>query len=390
MTDSDTPLRANDEQPAGGVSRPGPRTVGVEEELLLVDAETMQLVPVAGRVLESIPSAGGRSSAPDSTVVFEVKQEQIEVVSPPYRTVDELARTIVDGRTKADLAARSVGARAVALATSLLPGESHVVPDPRYERMQSRFGLTLREQLTCGFHVHVAVDSPHEGVAALDRIRPWLPVLLALSANSPYWQGVDTEFASYRYQAWNRWPSAGPYDLSGGVDAYNRREDEALAAGVAIDEGMIYADARLSRHVPTIEIRIADVCLLPTDATTIALLARALVETAVAEWAAGVPADPVPTSFLRLASWRASKSGLNDSLVHPSTRVPVAAAAAVHALLDHVRDHFASAEEERVVLDTVAVILREGTGERRQRAAMRLRGDHRDVVAVAVLQTTRS
>jgi len=386
MTDPDTPSLGENER---GVRRRGPRTVGVEEELLLVDAETMRLAPVAGRVLESIPSTGARAIAPESTVVFEVKQEQIEVVSPPFQTVEELARTIVDGRTKADLAARSVGARAVALATSLLPGETHLVPVPRYESMQSRFGLTLREQLTCGFHVHVAVDSPEEGVAVLDRIRPWLPVLLGLSANSPYWQGVDTDFASYRYQAWNRWPSAGPYDLSGGVDAHNGREEEALAAGVAIDEGMIYADARLSRHVPTIEIRIADVCLLPSDATVIALLARALVEAAVAEWAAGVPADPVPTSFLRLASWRASKSGLNDSLVHPVTRVPVAAGLAVQALLDHVRDHFASVDEQRVVLDTVAVILREGTGERRQRAAMRVRGDHRDVVAEAVLQTTR-
>ena len=388
MTDSDAPPLDGD-RPAGRGTRTRLRTVGVEEELLLVDAETMRLVPVAERVLEGIPAAGVRSDAPGTTLVFEVKQEQIEVVSPPFQTFDELARTIVDGRTAADVAARSVGARAVALATSILPVESHLVPDARYERMRSGFGLTLREQLTCGFHVHVAVDSPEEGVAVLDRIRPWLPVLLGLSANSPYWQGVDTDFASYRYQAWNRWPSAGPYDLSGGVDAYNGREEEALAAGVAIDEGMIYADARLSRHVPTIEIRIADVCLLPSDATVIALLARALVETAVTEWAAGVPADPVPTSFLRLASWRASKSGLNDSLVHPVTRVPVAAGLAVQALLDHVRDHFASVDEQRVVLDTVAVILREGTGERRQRAAMRVRGDHRDVVAEAVLQTTR-
>jgi len=388
MTDSGTPPLENTGRTAGS-QRSGPRSVGVEEELLLVDAQTMQPVPVAGRMLESMPHAVARPGVPGSTVVFEVKQEQIEVVSPPHTTVDDLARTILEGRATADAAAQRVGARAVALATSLLPGESHLVPAPRYRRMQRRFGLTLREQLTCGFHVHVAVDSPHEGVQALDRIRPWLPVLLALSANSPYWQGVDTEFASYRYQAWNRWPSAGPYDLSGGVDAYTRREEEALAAGIAIDGGMIYADARLSRHVPTIEVRIADVCLRPSDATAIALLVRALVETSVAEWAAGVPADPVSTSFLRLASWRASKSGLNEALVHPATRVPVAAGAAVHALLDHVHDHFTSAEEERIVLDTVAVILREGTGERRQRAAMRVRGDHRDVVAEAVLQTIR-
>jgi len=381
MTDSDPPPLEHDG------SRSRLRTVGVEEELLLVDEQTLHLVPVAGRVLESVPFDG--SGAPGTSLVTEVKQEQIEVVSPPLQTLDELARTIVDGRTAADAAARNAGARAVALGTPVLPGESHLVPTPRYTSMLDRFGLTLREQLTCGFHVHVAVDSAEEGVAVLDRIRPWLPLLLALSANSPFWQGGDTGFASYRYQAWNRWPSAGPYDLSGGVDSYLEREEEALAAGVAIDAGMIYSDARLSHHVPTIEIRIADVCLRPADATAIALIARALVETAVAEWAAGVPADTVPTSFLRLASWRASKSGLNDALVHPLSRRPVAAGDAVLALLVHVRKHFTSREEERRVLDTVAAVLREGSGERRQRAAMGVRGSHRDVVAEAVLQTTR-
>jgi carboxylate-amine ligase len=386
MTDSDTPPRAD----AGprAATPPGLRTVGIEEELLLVDAETLQLVPVAGSVLENVLS-GAPATPPGTSLVFEVKQEQIEVVSPPFQTFDELARTIVDGRTAADAAARTAGARAVALATSVLPVESHLVPEPRYERMRSRFGLTLREQLTCGCHVHVAVGSADEGVAVLDRIRPWLPVLLALSANSPFWQGVATEFASFRYQAWNRWPSAGPYDLYGGVESYLEREEEELAAGIAIDEGMIYSDARLSHHAPTVEVRIADVCLRPADATALALLVRALVETAVAEWSAGVPADPVPMSFLRLASWRASKSGLNDSLVHPTSRRPVAAAGAVDALLTHVRDRFSSAEEERVVLGTVSEILRAGTGERRQRAAMGVRGERRDVIAEAVVQTTR-
>lgn len=362
------------------------RTVGVEEELLLVDAQTMQLVPVAGRVLESHAASSG---ALGSTLEFEVKQEQVEVVSPPVQTFEELAQTIVKGRRAADEAAQSVGARAVALATANLRCEPHLVAVPRYERMRDRFGLTFQEQLTCGLHVHVAVDSPDEGVAVLDRIRSWLPVLLALSANSPYWQGNDTGFASYRYQAWSRWPSAGPYDLAGSAEAYFARVDESLAVDVALDAGMIYSDARLSHHAPTVETRIADVCLRPIDAAVLAVLIRALVETSVADWKASKPADPVAATFLRLASWRASKSGLNDTLVHPVSRRPVAAGIAVHALLLHVRDHFASDDERRFVLETIATILREGTGEFRQRAAMATRGEQTDVVAEAIRQTTR-
>ena len=194
---------------------------------------------------------------------FEVKREQIEVVSPPLFTLDELAATIIEGRRAADRAARRVGARAVALATATVRCEPHAVPTPRYDRMRERFGLTLDEQLTCGFHVHVGIESVDEGVAVLDRIRPWLPVLLALSANSPFWQGEDTHFASYRYQAWGRWPTAGPYDRFGSAEGYAAAVEAILDTEVSLDAGMIYFDARLSAHAPTVEVRIADVCFRP-------------------------------------------------------------------------------------------------------------------------------
>ncbi len=88
--------------------------------------------------------------------------------------------------------------------------------------MQQRFGLTVRNQLTCGLHVHTFVDSPEEGVAVMDRIRDKLAVLIALSANSPYWNGAETGFESYRTQAWNRWPGSGPTMIFGSLPAYRR------------------------------------------------------------------------------------------------------------------------------------------------------------------------
>lgn len=358
-----------------------PRRIGVEEELLLVDAHTFLPVPLADAVIRRAVTLPRRTAA---SVEHEVKREQIEIVHPPLRTYDELTRAIVAGRRTADDAARTLGARAVALATAPVRSDSHTVSTPRYDVIAERFGLTMFEQLTCGLHVHVEIDSPEEGVAVLDRIRPWLPVLLALSANSPFWRGVDTSFASYRYQAWGRWPTAGPYDRFDTAAAYFTAVDEMLATDVTLDRGMVYFDARLSHHAPTVEVRVADVCLDPRDAATLAVLVRALVESAAAEWRAGVPADGIPTRVLRLASWRASRFGLEQQLLHPETMAPKPAGVAVHALLAHVEHGFADADERAHVWAGVSEILHRGTGAALQRSAFAARGEVRDVITDAV------
>ena len=104
---------------------------------------------------------------------------------------------------------------------------THTTPNPRYVTMQERFGLTVHEQLTCGFHVHTFIESPEEGVAVMDRIRDKLAVLIALSANSPFWNGAETGFESYRTQAWNRWPGSGPSQIFGTPARVPARGDPA-------------------------------------------------------------------------------------------------------------------------------------------------------------------
>ena len=183
--------------------------------------------------------------------------------------------------------------------------------------MVERFGLTTAEQLTCGCHVHVEVADDAEGVGVLDRIRVWLPPLLALSVNSPFWQGEDTGYASFRSQAWSRWPSAGPAPFWGSPAAYHREIDRMVSSGVLLDRHMAYFDARLSDRYPTVEVRVADVCLDLADTILIAGLVRALVETAAAEWAAGVPA---PESRPGCCGWRPGGPGDPVSATSCSTR----------------------------------------------------------------------
>jgi carboxylate-amine ligase len=353
------------------VSRPAgthQRTFGVEEEFLLVDPATGYPVPVADLALQHRSDRAKPGAGPALTP--EVQQEQLEAVGPVCATLQDVAAAIREGRALADEAARSVAARAVALGTSPVAAMPTLVPQPRYLMMAARFGLTLKEQLTCGFHVHVRVVSGEEGVAVLDRIRVWLPVLLALSANSPFWQGRDSGYASFRYQAWNRWPTAGPCERFGSEREYRRYVQTLLATGVLLDEGMVYFDARLSRNHPTVEVRIADVCMDPAHATVIAAIVRALVERAAQEWRSGTSAPRLSAAQLRLAAWKASESGVEGTLLHPLLNMPCPAAEAVQALLTHIRPALAgSGDEEQVTLE-LARILTTGTGARRQRESM--------------------
>ncbi|WP_214368114.1 glutamate--cysteine ligase [Pseudonocardia sp. H11422] len=336
------------------------RTVGVEEEFLLVD-------PAGGRP-RAVGSAVLRAADGDSELTAELHSEQVETGTRPCFGLDELGRELRGTRAEAAAAASTVGVELAALATSPLAAEPTVSPSPRYQRMAQRFGLTVDEVMTCGCHVHVAIDSAEEGVAALDRIRPWLAPLLALSANSPFWQGADSGYASFRSQVWTRWPSAGPYELFGSPEGYHDTVAAILGSDTVLDDGMLYFDARLSRQHPTLEIRVADVCLDPDDAVLIAALSRALVETVVRRWRAGDAPDPVRTEVLRLASWRAGRSGLEGVLLDPVTWRPAPAADVLHRLVTHVAPALEDAGELDTVRELLDAVLRRGTGATRQRA----------------------
>lgn len=354
----------------GADGDPDIRTIGVEEEFLIVDPRTGKTVPAVDDLLSAASRA--RPATRSRTVLeHEMKREQIEAVSPPCRSIEELAREVLAGRRLADRAARGIGLRIAASGTDASGESSHLSSAPRYRSIAQRFQLTATEQLTCGLHVHVSIADEEEGVAVIDRIRPWLAVVLALSSNSPVWSGVDSGFSSYRYQAWARWPSSGPFEVFGSAAAYRRLVDGMIASGVLLDEGMVYFDARLGAHSPTIEIRVADVCLLASHTVGIAALVRGLVDTAAAEWRRGVPADPLPAALARMAMWTASRHGLEQTLIHPVSGEPAPAGAAVAALLDHVAPALSAAGDLDVVRAFVGEITRNGTGAARQRALLR-------------------
>lgn len=357
------------------------RTFGVEEELLLVDAVSLEPLPAA----EVAVALKGQPTSMGHHLTTEFKQEQLEVVSAPQRTLVEQLETIRTGRALAAAAAAGAGGKVAAIATVPGPYRPHQVPGARYNLMAQRFGVTATEQLTNGFHVHVAIESRQEGVTALDRIRSWLPLVLALSSNSPFWHGGDTGFASYRYQAWSRWPTAGPTDIFHTVAAYEAYRQALLNTHVPLDAGMFYFDARLCDHQPTVEVRIADVCLTAEHAAVIAALVRALVETAIRN--AGNEPLNVPATLLRTWTWQASRHGVETQLINPLTGILAPASEAIAQLLDAVGPVLAEYHEEDTVRTVVADILHAGSGARIQRQAY---DQHHDMhhVMHAVLEAT--
>ncbi len=347
------------------------RSMGVEEELLLVDGRTGEPRNIASEVIRAAGARDRDNPAPSDerggSLEHELHKSQVETDTPPVQTLADLDEALRAWRERVRSAALEVGARVLASGTAPVAGRTLVERSPRYDVLAQRYGLMVAEQLVCGCHVHIDVSGPDEGVGVLDRIRTWLPLLLAVSANSPWSQSVDTAYESYRSQMMMRWPSSGALPVLGSTDAYRRYVEAMLATDVPLDEAQVYTDARLSAEHPTVEIRTADVCLDVRDTVLVASLARALVETAARDWAAGAPVDDVPASLVQLASWKAGRYGLTAELVHPPTGTSRPAADVMEALLEHVGEALRDAGDLDHVTSGVTRLLADGTGARRQR-----------------------
>ncbi|MDP9405950.1 MAG: glutamate--cysteine ligase, partial [Actinomycetota bacterium] len=287
-----------------------PFTVGVEEEFQIVDAGTRELRPRSAPVLASARDLG-------DAVQPELTAAQVETVSPVCETLADVRRELTRLRARVMAAAVANDSRVAALGTHPVTdwlGQG-VFPRERYETLAEDFQHLALEQQICGFHVHVCVRDAEAAIAVMDRVRPWLAVVLALTGNSPYWQGLDTGYASYRSVLFDRWPLTGTPPHLGSRGAYDDLVAELVAAGVVPDASKIYWELRPSARFDTVEFRTADVCLTVDEAVMVAGLARALVRTAYAELAAGVPVAQPHPELLRAARWRAARYGLQGPLI---------------------------------------------------------------------------
>ncbi|SDO66627.1 carboxylate-amine ligase [Lentzea jiangxiensis] len=286
------------------ISVSGP-TVGVEEEFLLVDPVTGVAVNRADEVVAVARQVFGLA------LDYELTGTQVEVKTSVCRDADQVRRELLDLRRTVALAAREAGCRAIAVGAPPFGDTTGTITDGvRYRRIAREFGVLAGQQLICGCHVHVAVPDRETAVLVCNHVRPWLPVLGAVTANSPFSGGADTGFASWRSMVWSRWPVSGPPPVFASWQHYESLCDTMLSAGTALDPSMVYWDVRPSARWPTVEVRVADVAAGIDDVVLLAALVRALVTQAVADIRRGVPPVPVPAETLRQACWRAARDGL--------------------------------------------------------------------------------
>jgi len=360
----------------------GPR-FGVEEEFLVVDPRSRAVVPRAAAVLSRAQDGlGGR-------VCGEITEAQLETRTEPCRTVSDLHDQLTAARRVLQGAAVAEGLRVVATGTPVLGRmvPSPITEGPRQDRGTATFRGLHHELTMCALHVHVELPERERAVLVSNHLRPHLPVLLALTANSPYWAERDTGYASWRVMQWHRWPVAGPPPYLTSAAHYDELVATMQEGGALVDAATIFWDIRPSARLPTLEVRVTDVPITAAESTLVAALVRALVVVSLGAVDRGDPGPVIPAELLRLAYWRAARDGLSGHGIDLDTGRPVPADELARRLLRTASPALEEHGELDLVTAWLGTLLDDGDGASRQRRAAARRGRLADVVDHLVAAT---
>ncbi|MGE2814759.1 glutamate--cysteine ligase [Mycobacterium heidelbergense] len=353
-------------------------TFGVEEEFLLVDPRTGEPAPRNAAVAHEAELRG-------VTLQLKLSSCQIETTSGVASGSAQLGEELIRLRRTAAQAAEAAGVRLLALGLPpATPHEFPVTDTERYRRIGEQFGMIAHEQGICGCHVHVEVPDRATAIHVSNWLRPWLPSLLALSANSALYRNADSGYASWRSVLWRRWPVAGPPPFFPAPEDYDRTVDMLIDSGVILDRKMIYWDVRASENFPTIEVRVADVPATVAETVLLATLIRAAVMTAVHARGRGDDVGRLQPAALRAAYWKAAHDGLSgQALDLVGGRGAVPAREQLHSLVQRLRPALEALGEYDHVTAELDRIAAQGNGAMRQLRAWRKRREVMDVIAAA-------
>jgi carboxylate-amine ligase len=354
-----------------------PPTVGVEEEFLLIGADNE---PVAAN-----RAVADNAHAHGVALQLELTSCQVETTTGATITSGELREELLRLRRITAEAAAACGTRLLAVGVPPhVPHEFPVTDTLRYRRIADNFGMLAHEQGVCGCHVHVAVPDREAAVQVSNRLRPWLPLLLAVSANSAIYRDADTGYASWRHILWGRWPTAGPPPFFESVDEYDDTVRMLVDTGTVLDAAMIYWDVRPSAKYPTIEVRVPDVASTVTETVLMATLIRASVMTALDDMRRCEPAMRVPTDILRAAYSKAAHDGLDGRAIDLARgRTSIPTRQLLMDFVDRVAPALTTTGEHEWVRSQVTRLSEQGNGAMHQLRAWRIRGDAADVIADA-------
>jgi carboxylate-amine ligase len=244
--------------------------------------------------------------------------------------------------------------------------------------------MIAHEQGICGCHVHVSVPDREAAIQVSNRLRPWLPLLLAVTANSAIYRNTDTGYASWRSILWQRWPSAGPPPQFDSADEYDAVVRQLMDSGAMLDDGMVYWDVRPSANFPTIEVRVADVPATVAETVVLAALVRGAVMTALDDERRGETLAPLAPQALRAAYWMAAREGLDGNAIDlTDSHASVPAVDLLDGLVDRIRPALDAVGDYEMVRSELTRIAEHGNGAMRQRRAWQKRHDVADVLAEA-------
>jgi glutamate---cysteine ligase / carboxylate-amine ligase len=289
-----------------------PFSVGVEEELMILDAETLEpvgAVDVFVRESEGLDLPG--------TLKTELHASVVELNTGVCADADEAVAALVELRRAADAIARRNGLRIAATGShpTTPPEELPIVQEPRYLEMVSYVGPTARRQGVSGLHVHVGVESPEACFHALEGILHWLPLVLALSVNSPYLGGVETGLLSNRAAILAELPRSGAPPAFRSYEEWERWVERLVRLGVTADYTRLWWDVRPHPRFGTLEVRMPDQPTALDRTAGFVTLLRALVAAVLDE---PRPAyDPARRGDYQQNRWAALRFGADAELIHP-------------------------------------------------------------------------
>jgi carboxylate-amine ligase len=354
-------------------------TIGIEEELMIVDGETLNLVNAVESLLED---------APDGQIKPELMESVLEIATDPAPDTAEAGRQLRALRTqvretaaKRGLAIGSAGTHPFAMWE-----DQRIAARARYRDLVSSLRFVARQELIFGVHVHVAVDDPDKAIHVANGMRVHLGVLLALSANSPFWRAQATGMKSARIPIFRAFPRVGIPPAYVDWADYEREIDFMVQSGVMEDYTYLWYDVRPHPDLGTVEVRVCDGQTRIEHTLALAALIQAMVRELCEHFESGEALASYPWQMLDENKWLAARDGLDGELVDlpSSDRVPTKALARrlVDRLHDHARD-LGSATELAAIED----LLRNGPGAERQLVVYEANHDMRELMSDIVEAT---
>jgi len=283
---------------------------GIEEEYFLADASTRGTPRRTKAFHDAV-----RARVP--TVERELLAAQVEVATAPTDSFSAARAQLTELRAGLAEVGREHGILVLAAGTQPLArwDRQRQTRKERYDRLMQQMQILGQRNLVCGMHVHVEVPRPAERVDLMNRMLPYIPLLLALSASSPFWQGRDTGLAAYRLSVWGEMPRTGLPDLFDDAADYDRYVAAMTRSGAITDASFLWWTLRPSIHFPTLELRVADSCTRLDDTLAIAALYRCLVRRLDRSPALNRGQTGATRAITAENLWRAQRNGIRAAFL---------------------------------------------------------------------------